>query len=138
MSEHKFLTFTPTTSVFIQFLRYCCVGGVAFIVDFTFLYILTDFFGIHYLSSAALSFLLGLIVNYHLSKMWVFDKTLIQNRFAEFGIFALIGLVGLLINELSIWFLTEKLHVYYLSSKVFTASIVLLWNFFLRKLVLFK
>lgn len=128
----------PTDKTIIQFFRYFIVGGLAFIVDFVFLYLLTNKFRLYYLFSAAISFTLGLIVNYFFSKTWVFNKAVLKNKFIEFGIFALIGLVGLAINEIFIWFFTEKGHIYYLLSKILTAFFVFLWNFFARKFTLFK
>ncbi len=79
----------------MQMFRYMFVGGAAFIVDFVSLFILTDFFGIYYLISAAIAFILGLIANYLLSVSWVFNKRTLENRTFEFGIFAIIGIVGL-------------------------------------------
>lgn len=127
-----------TNKTRIQFLRYLFVGGAAFIVDFLSLYILTDFFGIYYLISAAIAFLLGLLVNYFLSISWVFNKRKLKNRNFEFGIFAIIGIVGLGLNEVFIWFFTQELLIYYLISKIFAAIIILFWNFFARKYVLFR
>ena len=48
-----------TDKTIIQLFRYIFVGGAAFIVDFGSLYILTDIFGIYYLISAAIAFILG-------------------------------------------------------------------------------
>jgi len=127
-----------TNKTRIQLLRYLFVGGAAFIVDFLSLYILTDLFGIYYLISAAIAFILGLFVNYFLSVSWVFNKRKLDNRTFEFGIFAIIGLVGLGLNELFIWFFTQELMIYYLLSKIFAAIIILFWNFFARKYVLFR
>jgi putative flippase GtrA len=127
-----------TNKTRIQLLRYLFVGGAAFIVDFLSLYILTDFFGIYYLISAAIAFSLGLLVNYFLSVSWVFNKRKLKNRNFEFGIFAIIGIVGLGLNEVIIWFFTQELLIYYLLSKIFAAVIILFWNFFARKYVLFR
>jgi putative flippase GtrA len=122
----------------IQLFRYMFVGGAAFIVDFVSLFILTDFFGIYYLISAAIAFILGLIANYLLSVSWVFNKRTFENRTFEFGIFAIIGIVGLGLNEVFIWFFTQDLQIYYLFSKIFAAAIILFWNFFARKFTLFR
>ncbi len=122
----------------IQMFRYLFVGGAAFIVDFLSLFILTDFFGIYYLISAAIAFILGLIANYFLSISWVFNKRKLKNRQFEFGVFAVIGIVGLGFNEAFIWFFTQDLQIYYLVSKIFAAVIILFWNFFARKYMLFK
>ncbi len=122
----------------IQLFRYLFVGGMAFIVDFLSLFILTDFFGVYYLISAAIAFILGLIANYFLSISWVFNKRTLKNRHFEFGVFAVIGIIGLGFNEVFIWFFTQELQIYYLISKIFAAIIILFWNFFARKYVLFK
>jgi len=122
----------------IQMFRYLFVGGAAFIVDFISLFILTEFFGIYYLISAAIAFILGLIANYFLSIGWVFNKRKLKNRHIEFGVFALIGIVGLGLNEIFIWFFTQDLQIYYLISKIFASVIILFWNFFARKFVLFR
>ena len=122
----------------IQMFRYLFVGGAAFIVDFLSLFILTDFFGIYYLISAAIAFILGLVANYFLSISWVFNKRKLNKKHIEFGVFALIGIVGLGLNEVFIWFFTQDLQLYYLISKIFAAVIILFWNFFARKFVLFR
>ena len=127
-----------TNKTHIQMFRYLFVGGAAFIVDFLSLFILTDFFGIYYLISAGIAFILGLIANYFLSISWVFNKRKLKKRHIEFGIFALIGIVGLGLNEIFIWFFTQDLQIYYLISKIFAAVIILFWNFFARKFVLFR
>jgi putative flippase GtrA len=122
----------------IQMFRYLFVGAAAFIVDFLSLFILTDFFGIYYLISAAIAFILGLIANYFFSISWVFNKRKLKSRHFEFGVFAVIGIVGLGFNEVFIWFFTQDLQLYYLISKIFAAVIILFWNFFARKYILFR
>lgn len=122
----------------IQMFRYIFVGGVAFIVDFLSLFVLTNFFSIYYMISAAIAFLFGLILNYFLSISWVFNKRKLNNRHVELGFFVLIGIVGLGLNEVLIWFFTQNLQLYYLISKIIAAVIILFWNFFARKLILFR
>ena len=129
---------SKTDNTIIQFVRYIFVGGIAFIVDIGSLYVFTDIFDIYYLFSAAIAFILGLTVNYILSITWVFSKRKIRSKQFEFGIFVIVGVVGLGINEFIIWFFTEYLHFYYLVSKIFSASVVLMWNFSARKFLLFR
>ncbi len=129
---------SQTDNTLIQLFRYTFVGGVAFIVDFSLLFIFTDFFGIYYLISAALAFLLGLTTNYILSIVWVFNKRTLKNRWLEFGIFSSIGIIGLGFNEFIIWFFTEYVYFHYLQSKIVSTVFVYLWNFFARKFILFR
>jgi len=122
----------------IQLFRYTLVGGLAFFVDVSLLFIFTDIFKIHYLISAMLAFLSGLTTNYILSIGWVFNKRRVRNKRLEFGIFAMIGIVGLGFNELLIWFFTEQVNFHYLLSKMFSTGFVYLWNFSVRKFTLFR
>lgn len=127
-----------TDKTIIQLFRYTFVGGAAFIVDFTSLFILTDFFGVYYLLSAAIAFILGLVANYLLSVRWVFNRRTLENKTFEFGIFTFIGIIGLGLNEVIIWFFTSNMQIYYLYSKIIAAIIILFWNFFARKFALFR
>lgn len=127
-----------TNNTFLQLFRYTFVGGFAFLVDFGTLFSLTEFLKIHYLVSAGIAFIFGLIVNYFLSVKWVFNNRVMDNRLLEFLLFTLIGFVGLLLNELFLWILTDIFLIYYLLSKIVTTAIVYFWNFFLRKLLLFN
>jgi putative flippase GtrA len=114
------------------------VGGLAFAIDFGLLYLLTEFAGLHYLVSAAVAFLSGLVTNYWLSRMWVFDRRTLQNSAVEFVIFAAIGVVGLAFNEGIIWAVREKIHLHYLVAKAISTGIVLMWNFGARRWLLFS
>ena len=126
-----------TSNVFVQLLRYVVVGGIAFVVDFGLLWLLTERCGLHYLLSATISFVAGLVVNYLMSLAWVFGQSKMQSRWGEFLIYAAIGVIGLGLNNLLLWLFTDKIGLYYLLSKIVTAALVMLWNFFARRL-LFK
>jgi putative flippase GtrA len=128
----------PTDNALIQLLRYAVVGGVAFVIDIGSLFALTEYAGVYYLQSAALAFLLGLTTNYLLSIRWVFANRTLQNKFIEYGVFALLGVAGLGLNHGLMYFLTERAGFHYLFSKVVATGAVFLWNFGSRKLTLFS
>ena len=123
---------------FYQLIRYFFVGGTAFIVDFGILYLMTEYLKVHYLVSACVGFILGLTVNYILSIKWVFNRRRIGKTSIEFILFGLLGIIGLALNELFLWGLTDGLHLHYLISKIITTFIIYLWNFFSRKYLLFN
>lgn len=129
------MTITP---IMRQFVRYVLVGGLAFVVDFTALLLLTEKFETHYLVSASIAFLLGLTTNYILCVAWIFDYRALQNPAHEFAIFSLVGLVGLLLNSFLMFAFTEFLGFYYLLSKAGAAALILFFNFFFRRLLLFS
>lgn len=125
-----------TDNFVIQLIRYTFVGGFAFVVDFGLLWVLTEWAGLHYVLSATCSFAAGLLVNYFISTMWVFESKM-KSKTMEFAAFALIGVVGLGLNDLFIWAFTELMHVHYMLSKLVTAVLVYLWNFLARKYFVF-
>jgi len=130
-----------TGNLFIQIIRYLIAGGVAFMVDFALLYLLTDIFNVYYLTSSRISFSVGLIITYLFSIFWVFDKRRINNRKIEFLIFAIIGIIGFILTDLFMKFFTEnlfqKFEYAYLFSKILTTMIVFVWNFIAKKIILF-
>ena len=134
----KRLFYGTTDRLLVQFVRYFFVGGFAFVVDFGLLYILTEYAGLHYLLSATLSFISGLLVNYVISCIWVFSNSKFKNRLVEFLFFAAIGVVGLLLNDVLIWLFTDCIGTHYMFSKIVAAAIVYLWNFFARKYLVFR
>ena len=116
-----------------QFWKYFLVAGLGYIVDFGVLFILHDYFHVHYLVAAAISFTLGLVVVYIMSSLYVFSDSKIQSKYTEIGVFALIGIVGLGILSVSMWALTGLLGVNYLLSKIVATVGVYMWNFFARR-----
>jgi len=127
-----------TDNTFLQFFRYLFVGGGAFVVDFGLLFVFTHFLNLHYLLSATLSFIAGLLVNYFISTSWVFNRKTVKNKYLEFFVFAIIGVIGLGFNDLFMWIFTDRFGIYYLLSKIMTTAIVYFWNFFARKYILFN
>lgn len=128
---------TSTDNIFIQLFRYVFVGGLAFIVDYFFLYFFSDICGIYYLISAILSFIISVLVNYILSTKWVFNQDNIDNKVLEFNLFILISTIGLIFTEILLYFFTDILGIYYLVSKVISAVIVLFWNFLARRIMFY-
>ena len=132
------LSYKKSDNLFLQSFRYAIGGGIAFVVDFSFLYILTNYGHLYYLLSAALAYMIGSCVHYIFSVLAVFPSRSYENRTAEFTIFALIGLIGLGMNEMFMWFFTGRMGLHYLYSKLIATAFIFFWNFSTRKFVLFR
>ncbi len=127
-----------TSNTYVQGFRYLFAGAAGFITDFAILYILTSRFHFYYLLSATIGFSAGVFVTYIISIYWVFQQKSHRSRAVEFSLFILIGLVGLVITLFLLWLFTDRLHLYYLVSKVIATVLVYFWNFFARKRLLFS
>ena len=134
----KGLFIEPSDNGLIQFFRYAFVGGIATIVDWGTLYIVTRL-GVYYMISTVIAFVAGLTVNYILSKKFVFNKSEAKvGPVVEFLAYAAIGAVGLVITMGIMYGLTELVGIHYMLSKVFATLVVLAWNYIIRKITLYK
>ena len=121
-----------------EFMRYFLASLCGLILDTGTLAVLTSGLGVPYLISGSISFVLGICAVYLLSIYWVFERRDVRSRAVEFSIFLLIGLVGLAINDLVLWALTDFFGLFYLVSKLASVFVVFTWNFFARKKLLFR
>lgn len=119
----------------VQLFKYLFVAVVAFLVDYGTLFILNSVLGLHHLFAAAMGFVLGLIVNYLLSMLFVF-KAKTDNKVVSFLIFLITGLIGLLMTLLLQYMFVDILFIPVLIAKLFTTAIVFFWNFFSRRITL--
>lgn len=87
--------------------------------------------------AACVGFSLGLVVIYLLSTRHVFTEHRVADRRGEFALFAMIGVAGLLMTEILLWLLVRQLGVAPVAAKLTSACGVFLFNFALRKTLLF-
>ena len=88
--------------------------------------------------ATAFGFIIGLVVNYLLSLLFVFKKNTEKGKhWKAFFLFAVIGMIGLVLTELGMWLGVEILAIHYLFVKVIVTLLVLLWNYLGRKFFIF-
>ena len=124
--------------IFKSFCKYLVAGGAGFVLDFGTLYLCFNILGVHYLISAILGFIVGLVFVYISSNKWVFgERQLGDRQVLEFTLFAMIGVVGLGLTVLFMWLFVDALGIYPLIAKLITTGLVLIWNFGARKYLLY-
>lgn len=128
-----------------EFMRYVVVGGIAFLADFGTLVLVREMFlrdawhGVYV--ATVFGFVVGLVVNYYLSLLFVFTQARDRGKGRSWGaflVFGVIGLLGLGWTELGMWLGVEVLSCHYMIVKVFVTGAVLLWNYLGRKLLIFN
>ena len=93
---------------------------------------------IHYLAAATAGFLVGALVAYFLSIRFVFGRRRLAHAARrELIIFAVIGVVGLGVNNAVIFAAVETVALPLAVAKILAAGITFLVNFGLRKRLLF-
>lgn len=111
-----------------EFVRYCIVGFLATVIDFTVLILLVEKFKLGVIVSATISFLSAATIVFFLHKYWVFNNHIgcIQLQYLKYLI---IVTIGLLFNTAGMFYFYRILGLWYLVAKVFTTSIVVFWNY---------
>ncbi len=128
-----------TDSTTMQFLRYSLVGGIGFVADTATFLILKRSAGVNYQLAGLIGFIVGLVITYALSVGWVFKHSrTVLNRYKEFMIFTVIGIIGLGLNALFLWIFYDRLHLVDVVAKIVSAALVYIWNFSVRKILLFS
>ena len=132
-----------------QILKFGVVGFVCFLIDFGITTGLANIFGVHYLISKFLGFVVSAVVNYILSIKFVFTQKKKMDKSKEFTVFIILSAFGLLINEVVMYIcidiayaksiflqatISNKLMVSI--SSIIATGIVMVYNFISRKLFL--
>ena len=115
-----------------EFVRFCFVGGLSLMLDMSVLYGLTEFFGVNYLYSAAISFTVSVIFNYWLCVVYVFKGAKKQNP-KQATIFIGSSVVGLGLNQVCMYFFVEIVGLHYMIAKLGATVIVTLWNYVMKR-----
>ena len=129
-----------STNSWVQLFRYCFVGFIAFVADTASFWIAKKIIGEErYLLAEVFGFIVGVIVNFILTKSFAFKGVEASTgKTAEIIIFLIITLAGLGWTELLMYFGVESFGMDSLWAKVIAAVIVLFWNYGMKKLLLYK
>ena len=124
-----------TRDRFMEVLRFCFVGGLSFMVDYSLLFALTEWVGLWYLYSSAISFGVSVVFNYWLCVAYVFKGAGKQTH-RQAAIFLATGVMGLGLNQLCMWFFVAIVNVHYMLAKIFATAIVTVWNYFTKRMAI--
>jgi putative flippase GtrA len=122
----------------MKMVKYFFVGGLSSIVDLCIFTCFAVFFDFNYMLVSTFSFAIATSVNYLLSINYVFESGV---RFAKkneiFAVFLVSG-TGLLINQAILYYAFEILLIGKIFSKVLASGSIFFWNYFIRKLFIFR
>lgn len=118
-------------------LRYLAASVLALGLDAGLLWFGTRGFGLASWLAGALAYGAGLVLVYVLSIRWVFSKRAVRDARGEFLLFAVLGLIGLVLNSLML-FVATGLGLTLPLAKALSAGIGFVANFVSRKVLLFS
>ena len=125
-----------TKDLIKQFLKFGIVGFLAFCIDYSVFLLLTNVFGVYYLVSSTISFILSVTFNYICSMRYVFVGRADQTRVQQFIIFFILSVLGLGLNQLVLWLCVGVAAIPAWVGKLVATFIVMVFNFITRKIFL--
>ncbi len=120
-----------------KFLKFAAVGFSGLFVDFGVTYIFKEKIKINKYVSNAMGFICAATTNYILNRLWTFQSTS-DDVATEYGSFMVVSAIGLGINSLVLWILTDKLKWNFYLSKIFAIGCATMWNFFANLMFTFN
>ena len=131
------LLLAPPASVAGEAVRYFAASLVALAVDAGLLAVGVRAFGAMPWAAGAVSYAVGLVIVYLLSTRWVFRSRAVSDARGEFIAFALLGVVGLLLNSVTLYAATAC-GLSLTLAKGLSAGVGFVANFVTRKVLLFS
>ena len=123
-----------------QFIKFCLVGGLSALVDWSIYIFLTRLFGFwatYYIGAKAISFVISACGNFYLNRRFTFRSTS-RKVTRQAIIFFIVATAGLFLNTGFMYLMVEKAHLYDLIALVIATGVVTFWNFTANKFITFK
>jgi len=132
-----------TRRFILQFGSYFIVGLIATIVEWAAFYLFANIMHINTYLSVAIAFIFSTFVNWLAGRLMTFRGAEHKGIVKELSSIYAASLVGLGLNELIMWIILSFIFLaatpkQNMLAKMIATAIVFFWNFFIRKLVIYK
>lgn len=124
-------------SLVLKFIKFCVVGFSGMVIDFGTTWLLKEKIGANKYIANSTGFILAATSNYIWNRFWTFQSEN-EHITSEYLTFIIISVAGLVLNNLLIYFLTDKMKFNFYFSKLIAIGVVTLWNFIMNFLITFK
>jgi len=122
-----------------RFLKFALVGASGTVIDVVLLSVLVKGFHVSDQIANTVSYSVGVINNFLLNRFWTFPEARQKSVLTQFGQFAAINVVGLLLSDLILSLAENVLNGWLGSNALFPAKIIAIglvffWNLFANRL----
>lgn len=117
------------TSRLRQVVRFCVAGAAGVIAYYAALYGLTEYFGVWYVVSAVVGFILNTGLNFTLQKFWTFQNKethMVRRQLVLYVAMTVSFLVG---NTVFLYLMVEYLHMWYIAAQVILTAVISVLSF---------
>ena len=119
------------TSRLGQVVRFCVAGAAGVIAYYTALYGLTEYFGVWYVTSAVIGFILNTGLNFTLQKLWTFQNKETQMVGRQLVLYVAMTVSFLIGNTASLYLMVQYLHMWYIGAQMILTVVISILSFFI-------
>lgn len=120
-----------------KFIKFCVVGFSGMLIDFGTTWLLKEKVKANKYIANSTGFILAATSNYIWNRFWTFHSE--NSHIAtEYFSFILISLVGLAINNLIIYIVSDRMKFNFYLAKLIAIGVVTVWNFIMNYLITFS
>ena len=112
------------TSRLGQVVRFCVAGAAGVIAYYTALYGLTEYFGVWYVISAVIGFILNTGLNFTLQKFWTFQNKETHTVGRQLVLYATTMISFLIGNTVFLYLMVEYLHMWYIGAQMILTAVI--------------
>jgi len=124
-------------SLVLKFIKFCAVGFSGMVIDFGTTWLLKEKIGANKYIANSTGFILAATSNYIWNRFWTFQSEN-EHITSEYLTFIIISVAGLVLNNLLLYFFSDKMKFNFYFSKLIAIGVVTLWNFIMNFLITFK
>ncbi|MCX6753876.1 MAG: GtrA family protein [Candidatus Nomurabacteria bacterium] len=119
----------------LKVVRFLVSGGIGVIFGFITLYSLTEYVGLWYILSAAITFVLSDVLGFILKKIWVFEDKNIKVIQKQIFLYIILSITYLITNTGLLYVLVEYLQIQYIISQIILTSILSFPSYFISRYI---
>jgi len=117
--------------------KFFYVGAISTFFDYL-TYSLLIYLKFDYIVAIIIGYSIGFLINFILTRNYVFDKIKVANIKFEFILVLFISILGLILNIIIVKLLHSKLNTNYYIARVFAIGIVFFFNYYMRKGIVYE
>ena len=121
-----------------QFVKFAIIGVINTTINILVLFILVHYFGIWYMFSAFLAFLVAVTNSFVLNTLWTFKKSIYDRTSIRYSKFFGVSVIAVFFNLTFLYIFTEYFGLWYMASQLIAIILTLMINFFGNKYWTYK
>ena len=120
-----------------RIMRFVVAGTISAFVMFGTLLLASEVFGLWYLASSVIAFVVTLLFGFVVQKFWAFQNKNTKVVHKQFLIFIIIALLNLIVNISAMYLLVDIFNIWYVMAQLVVTGMISTWDFLLYNYVIF-